>query len=122
MRRYAGLLVAAGILLFAAVFFGVLIVIALDRLDEQAGADSTPEAATGCEFVPSGGPVLVYDRYDSGAPDAANALPANQTYPATQLSAQRVRIVIGEGKTGWVDRAAGVLEGTCDGLPVVDES
>lgn len=122
MRRYAGLLVAAGILLFAAVFFGVLIVIALDRLDEQAGADSTPEAATGCKFVPSGGPVLVYDRYDSGAPDAANALPANQTYPATQLSAQRVRIVIGEGKTGWVDRAAGVLEGTCDGLPVVDES
>lgn len=116
MRRYSGVLVAAGMLLFAVIFFGVLIVIALRQIGDE---DDTPDTPGGCEFHTVTEPALLYDRYDAGAPDASSALPTGQTYPVTRLSAQRVRILIDvdAGKTGWVDRASGELSGACESVP-----
>lgn len=117
MRRYSGVLVAAGMLLFAVIFFGVLIVIALRQIgDEDKRAPDTPGD---CEFRTMTEPTLLYDRYDAGAPDASSALPTGQTYPVTRLSAQRVRILIevDADKTGWVDRASGELSGACESVP-----
>lgn len=117
MKRYSGLLVAAGMLLFAAIFFGVLIVIALDQIGDED--DDTPGAPSDCTFRTVAEPVLVYERYDSGGPGVNNALPAGQTYPVVRLSDQRVRILIeaGTDKTGWVDRASGELGGACESVP-----
>lgn len=119
MRRYSGALVALGMVLFAMVFFGVLIVIARDQFDDDASASDTPEVATGCEFTPAIEPVLVFERYDSPQADATNALPMGESYAVTRLSEQRVRILLERDadRTGWVDRDAGELSGPCDGLP-----
>ncbi|MCZ2095459.1 MAG: hypothetical protein LC121_04170 [Anaerolineae bacterium] len=118
MKRYSGLLVAAGMLLFAVIFFGVLIVIALDQIGDAD--DDAPDASGDCTFRTVTEPVLVYERYDSGGPDVTNALPAGQTYPVLRLSDQRVRILIevDADKTGWVDRTSGELNGACESVPV----
>jgi len=117
VKRYSGLLVAAGMLLFTAIFFGILIAIALDQIGDET--DSALEIAVDCAFVTVTEPALVYDRYDSGEPDVSNALPAGQTYPVVRLSEQRVRILIeaDADRTGWVDRSAGELRGACEGVP-----
>lgn len=122
MSRYSGALVVLGMVLFAVVFFGVLILIARDQMDDEANADDSPEVANGCEFTPLTEPVLVFERHDSSLADATNALPLGDSYAVTRLSEQRVRILLERDadRTGWVDRAAGELSGPCERLPFQD--
>jgi len=120
VRLNSGALVILGMILFTAVFFGVLVLIALDQRDGEASAVERVEEPNGCEFVPSTEPVLVFERHDSSLADATNALAAGQSYAVIRLSEERVRILIERDadRTGWVDRAAGELTGPCDELPV----
>ena len=62
MRLNSGALVILGMILFTAVFFGMLVLIALDQRDGEASAVERVEEPNGCEFVPSTEPVLVFER------------------------------------------------------------
>lgn len=123
MRRNSGALVVLGMVVFTVIFFGALVLIALDRQDDEANAEDSIEEPNGCEFVPAIEPVLVFERHDSAQADATNALAAGESYAVVRLSEQRARIRLKRDadRTGWVDRAAGELTGPCDELPVIDE-